>query len=156
MLSVSLLSLDSSNDTLGKSDNLKMKNMDGFMSSTDNGFDFRFLDEKPRPIQPIDTRRSLDEKSFNDILGPRITRPSLQTVTSQSDLEGMVTPSSRSASNTPRGSCLNTPRHMFEPHPMTQDAWEALRRSLVYYKGSPVGTIAALDPNEESLNYNQV
>jgi hypothetical protein len=176
MLSVRSLTLDGPSD-LGKPDNLRSKsNENGIYSNadhlkgkeTDNGyhsslnpegsFDFSKLLDAPRPpIQLIDTRRSLDEKSFHEILGFEIKsqRPSsLQTVVSQSDLEGMD-PSTRSVAGTPRGgSSLNTPR--FPIHPMTRDAWEALNRSLVYYKGNPVGTIAALDPNEESLNYNQV
>jgi hypothetical protein len=55
-------------------------------------------------------------------------------------------------------STAGTPRDhpSFEPHPMIADAWEALRRSLVYFRTKPVGTIAAMDPTEESLNYNQV
>jgi hypothetical protein len=46
---------------------------------------------------------------------------------------------------------LRTPRH-----PIVIDAWELLRRSLVYFRGRPVGTIAASDPTKDSLNYNQV
>ncbi|GLJ41098.1 hypothetical protein SUGI_0851280 [Cryptomeria japonica] len=41
-------------------------------------------------------------------------------------------------------------------NPTIEDAWENLRRSLVYFHGRPVGCIAALDSNEEALNYNQV
>lgn len=40
--------------------------------------------------------------------------------------------------------------------PMMDEAWEALRRSNVYYKSRPVGTLAAMDPNADALNYNQV
>jgi hypothetical protein len=37
------------------------------------------------------------------------------------------------------------------------DAWESLRKSQVYYKGEPVGTVAAVDHQaEEVLNYDQV
>lgn len=37
------------------------------------------------------------------------------------------------------------------------EAWERLRESVVYYCGSPVGTIAAKDPTSSSvLNYDQV
>ncbi|KAK1326568.1 Alkaline/neutral invertase CINV2 [Acorus calamus] len=36
-----------------------------------------------------------------------------------------------------------------------REAWDALRQSLVYFRGLPVGTIAALDHSEEALNYNQ-
>ena len=44
----------------------------------------------------------------------------------------------------------------FEPHPMFAEAWEGLRRSLVFFRGKPVGTIAALDNSDEELNYDQV
>uniref|UniRef100_A0ACD5TZ43 Uncharacterized protein n=1 Tax=Avena sativa TaxID=4498 RepID=A0ACD5TZ43_AVESA len=46
-----------------------------------------------------------------------------------------------------------------EPHPLFNEAWEALRKSVVYYRGQPVGTIAAVDhatEPEEVLNYDQV
>jgi hypothetical protein len=37
------------------------------------------------------------------------------------------------------------------------EAWELLQESMVYYCGSPVGTIAANDPNDSDLvNYDQV
>ena len=39
---------------------------------------------------------------------------------------------------------------------MVGEAWEALRRSLVHFRGNPVGTIAALDHSSEELNYDQV
>ncbi|KAJ4835992.1 hypothetical protein Tsubulata_046543, partial [Turnera subulata] len=41
--------------------------------------------------------------------------------------------------------------------PMEEEAWELLRESMVYYCGTPVGTIAANDPTCSSvLNYDQV
>ncbi|GFY90201.1 plant neutral invertase family protein [Actinidia rufa] len=39
---------------------------------------------------------------------------------------------------------------------MVDEAWERLRKSFVYVKGRPVGTLAAIDPSAEALNYNQV
>ncbi|XVF22353.1 hypothetical protein REPUB_Repub12eG0165300 [Reevesia pubescens] len=39
---------------------------------------------------------------------------------------------------------------------MMVEAWERLKKSYVYYKGKPVGTLAAMDPIAEDLNYNQV
>ena len=39
---------------------------------------------------------------------------------------------------------------------MVDEAWERLRKSFVYVKGKPVGTLAAIDPSAEALNYNQV
>ncbi|KAI6702620.1 hypothetical protein NL676_011756 [Syzygium grande] len=40
--------------------------------------------------------------------------------------------------------------------PVTEEAWERLNKSYVFYKGKPVGTLAAMDPNADALNYNQV
>jgi hypothetical protein len=43
-----------------------------------------------------------------------------------------------------------------EPHPMISDGWDALQRYLVFFHRKLVGTIAAMDPTEDFLNYNQV
>ncbi|KAL3536690.1 hypothetical protein ACH5RR_000056 [Cinchona calisaya] len=39
---------------------------------------------------------------------------------------------------------------------MMEEAWERLKKSFVYYKDKPVGTLAALDTSADALNYNQV
>ncbi|CAN8289960.1 unnamed protein product [Cochlearia groenlandica] len=63
--------------------------------------------------------------------------------------------------NSPRGrSVLDTPlsygRDPFEAHPMMVEAWEALRRSMVFFRGLPIGTLAAVDnTTDEVLNYDQ-
>lgn len=36
-----------------------------------------------------------------------------------------------------------------------EQAWEALERSIIYYRNRPVGTIAACDPDIAALNYDQ-
>lgn len=53
---------------------------------------------------------------------------------------------------------LGSPRSnsCFNTHPMFGEAWNALRRSLVYFRGQAVGTVAARDHSSEELNYNQV
>ncbi|KAK9129522.1 hypothetical protein Sjap_010009 [Stephania japonica] len=56
----------------------------------------------------------------------------------------------RSGFNTPTSSNVSV-----EPHPMITEAWENLRRTMVHFRGQPVGTIAALDHSVESLNYDQ-
>lgn len=122
-------------------------------SSGDNGsVDFgKLMDLRPRQIE---THHSLDERSLNDIISSGLSSPrpprQLETVKSSECLEALLSPSIRSSAGTPRE------HHAFEPHPMIADAWEALRRSMVYFRSKPVGTIAALDPTEDSLNYNQV
>ncbi|KAK3435003.1 hypothetical protein EUGRSUZ_D02386 [Eucalyptus grandis] len=40
--------------------------------------------------------------------------------------------------------------------PVMEEAWERLNKSYIFYKGKPVGTLAAMDPNADMLNYNQV
>ncbi|XP_024523368.1 probable alkaline/neutral invertase B isoform X2 [Selaginella moellendorffii] len=78
----------------------------------------------------------------------------LETVKSSECLEAlMLSPSVRS---TVSGGLFSPRIHSFEPHPMIGEAWEHLRRSIVYFRGNPVGTIAANDSVEEVLNYNQV
>ncbi|CAM8972208.1 unnamed protein product [Rhodiola kirilowii] len=59
-------------------------------------------------------------------------------------------PSRRSGSTTPMENGI------YEPHPMVSEAWNALKRSLVLFRGQPVGTIAALDHSSDELNYDQV
>lgn len=39
---------------------------------------------------------------------------------------------------------------------MVDEAWKRLKKSYVYFKGKPVGTLAAMDPTAETLNYNKV
>ncbi|OMO75400.1 Six-hairpin glycosidase-like protein [Corchorus olitorius] len=68
-------------------------------------------------------------------------------------------PSNECLSPHGRRSGFNTPRShtCFETHAMVAEAWENLRRSIVYYRTQPVGTIAAIDHSvEEELNYDQV
>jgi hypothetical protein len=43
------------------------------------------------------------------------------------------------------------------PHPLMNEAWEALRKFVLYFHGQPVGTIVAVDHSSEKvLNYDQV
>ncbi|CAK9178420.1 unnamed protein product [Ilex paraguariensis] len=115
----------------------------------------RLLD-RPRPLN-IERNRSFDERSFGEM--SMSLSPPRHLIYRNSDnmsrvfdqvLEGVYSPGRRSASNTPRSS------NCFEVHPMVAEAWEALRRSMVYFRGKPVGTIAALDHSGEELNYDQV
>lgn len=62
------------------------------------------------------------------------------------------TPMIRSNVTTPRSATGN---HL-AVNPMAMEAWENLRKALVYFRGDAVGTIAALDSDDEALNYNQV
>ncbi|GAA0160078.1 hypothetical protein LIER_16715 [Lithospermum erythrorhizon] len=101
--------------------------------------DLSRLDERPLPIR-IERRRSFDERSVGDMSA---------TLSPPRHLESMDS-AGRSLTGTPRSSsCV-------EPHPLVAEAWESLRRSIVYFRGQPVGTIAALDHSTEELNYDQV
>ncbi|KAK1369421.1 Alkaline/neutral invertase [Heracleum sosnowskyi] len=43
-----------------------------------------------------------------------------------------------------------------ETSPMMSEAWEALKRAKLHFRGEAVGTLAAMDSSEEKLNYDQV
>ncbi|CAJ1976807.1 unnamed protein product [Sphenostylis stenocarpa] len=106
-------------------------------------FDLSRLLDKPR--LNIERQRSFDERSLSELsIGlPRAGLDNYET----------YSPGGRSGFNTPASSTRNS----FEPHPMVADAWESLRKSLVYFRSQPVGTIAAVDhQSEEVLNYDQV
>ncbi|MFB2839705.1 glycoside hydrolase 100 family protein [Floridanema evergladense] len=38
---------------------------------------------------------------------------------------------------------------------LVEEAWIALEKSIIYYQGRPIGTIAACDPDIAALNYDQ-
>ena len=38
---------------------------------------------------------------------------------------------------------------------LEEQAWSALEKSIIYFRGQPIGTIAALDPEIAALNYDQ-
>ncbi|KAI4321192.1 hypothetical protein MLD38_034604 [Melastoma candidum] len=103
----------------------------------------RLLD---RPRLNIERQRSFDERSLSE-LSIGFTRAHLD------NLESTYSPGRRSGFDTPASSTRNS----FEPHPMVAEAWDALRRSLVYFRGQPLGTLAAVDhAAEEVLNYDQI
>ncbi|XP_074269196.1 putative alkaline/neutral invertase D [Silene latifolia] len=107
-------------------------------------FDLSKLLDKPR--LNIERQRSFDERSLSE-LSIGLTKGSVD------NFENMYSPGARSGFDTPASSTRNS----FEPHPMVAEAWEALRRSMVHFRGQPVGTIAAYDhASEEVLNYDQV
>ncbi|WOL12716.1 hypothetical protein Cni_G21483 [Canna indica] len=104
----------------------------------------RLLD---RPRLRIERKSSFDERSFSDHLVPGI----LQAVDSHDSM--MTLGGIKSALDSPASWAQNS----FEPHPMVAEAWDALQRSIVLFRGQPVGTIAAYDhASEEVLNYDQV
>ena len=115
-------------------------------------YDFSRLPDRPRNLN-MERQRSFDERSLIDMpLG--VLSPPTSKVESgfriMDHFDSMFSPGRRSG--------LTTPRSLFgfEQHPMVAEAWDALRRTLVFFRGQPVGTIAALDSSEEKLNYDQV
>ncbi|KAF0911582.1 hypothetical protein E2562_011205 [Oryza meyeriana var. granulata] len=41
-------------------------------------------------------------------------------------------------------------------HTVADAAWEALKKSIVHFRGQPIGTVAAIDKSQGALNYDQV
>ena len=65
------------------------------------------------------------------------------------EMEGSI---SNGAVETARNTCAKVRVDSIE-----DEAWDLLRESMVYYCGSPIGTIAAKDPTSSNvLNYDQV
>lgn len=112
------------------------------------GFDFSRLPDGPRNLN-IERQSSWDERSLTSPLPPSI--PDF-IYRSAEHFDSAFSPKRSGYSG------YTSPMSPFgyETHPMFADAWENLRRSLVYFRGQPVGTIAALDNSDEKLNYDQV
>jgi len=115
-------------------------------------FDFSKALDRPRSLY-IERQRSCDERSLSELSVGFSPRHLISKIDISSRLAEHVdhihSPLSKSGINTPRSA-------PWESHSLTSEAWEALRRSLVYFRGRPVGTIAALDNSDEQLNYDQV
>uniref|UniRef100_A0A1D1Z228 Alkaline/neutral invertase n=1 Tax=Anthurium amnicola TaxID=1678845 RepID=A0A1D1Z228_9ARAE len=119
----------------------------GSHSSIAEADDFELLRLLDKPKLNIERQRSFDERSLSEMSVSNIRGPDA--------FDSVYSPgaAARSGFDSPTSSAW----HSFEPHPMVADAWEALRRSLVYFRDQPVGTLAAYDhAAEEVLNYDQV
>lgn len=101
-------------------------------------YDLLKLLDRARPIN-VERNECYDERAFNEFSSRILDH-----------LDNVSTPGRRSGFNTPRSNTY------IESHPMIADAWDALKRSMVYFREQPVGTIAALDHSVEELNYDQV
>ncbi|KAF3330952.1 alkaline/neutral invertase CINV2 [Carex littledalei] len=106
--------------------------------------DFYFSHLSRTPRLNIERKISLDDCSISG---------NLRQVDSHESMSPMGGLGHRAGFDTPRSISDN----LFEPHPTVVAAWESLRKSMVYFRGQPVGTVAACDTaTEEALNYDQV
>ncbi|CAN0899377.1 Probable alkaline/neutral invertase B, partial [Linum grandiflorum] len=134
---------------------------DGLGSVTEvEELDFAKLLDKPPRLLNIERQRSCDERSLSELSSSMAASPRFAALRLDGNSSRVLDHSdSVHSPGTGRRSGFNTPRSLvagFETHPYVAEAWDALRRSLVYFRGQPVGTIAALDNTEENLNYDQV
>ncbi|CAH9109212.1 unnamed protein product [Cuscuta europaea] len=125
----------------GKECGLKSVNSQCSISEVDD-YDLSKLLDRPR--LNIERKRSFDERSLSEL--------SIALARGLDNYEPAYSPG-RSVLDTPN----SWSRNSFEPHPIVAEAWDSLRRSIVHFRGQPVGTIAAVDhASEEVLNYDQV
>lgn len=128
-----------------------IRNVDSFSSVAElEDIDFSRL---PRPRHLNVERQGSLERSLTDTqlgFSPHPPSRAENFFRALDHFDGVFSPSKRSG--------FTTPRSPFGPgpNPMIAEAWEALRRTLVHFRGQPVGTIAALDNSDEKLNYDQV
>ncbi|KAL0422837.1 UNVERIFIED_CONTAM: putative alkaline/neutral invertase B [Sesamum latifolium] len=142
--------------TVDVQQNGSVKNVDSSSVHELDEYDFSRLPHRPRNLN-LERQRSFDERSLTDLpLGFSPYPPSRADnfYRAFDVLDSFFSPGRRSGLSTPKSLFGYGPNN--EPHPMVAEAWENLRRSLVYFRGQPVGTIAALDNSEENLNYDQV
>lgn len=96
-----------------------------------------------RPRFKIERRLSFEERSLSDLSITGNLRP-VDSYGSMHSFGAVPTPTSPDWSP-------------FELPPMVDEAWDALRKSVVFFRGQPVGTVAAVDhASGEVLNYDQV
>lgn len=131
-----------------------VKSVDTSCSVSENDeYDFSRFPDRPRNLNvDRERQRSFDERSLVDL--PSFSPP----VSSRADNISRIDHFDSLPFSPALRSGFDTPRSQFghEGSPMMTEAWDALRRTLVYFRGKPVGTIAALDSSEEKLNYDQV
>ncbi|CAE5963837.1 unnamed protein product [Arabidopsis arenosa] len=116
--------------------------------------------EKKEGIRAVNSVCSISELTDEDLLSRLLDRPRLKLERKKS-YEEMSLSLYDSAHSLDGRSGWDTPvfsmKYSSDLNPMVTEAWEALCRSQVYFRGKPVGTIAAYDhASEEVLNYDQV
>lgn len=89
------------------------------------------------------------------MVGPLLMKPSPSVANMDQMSDPIVSPRSVLAPQGGHGgaSCSDFPTATMS---MMEEAWERLKKSFVFFKGRPVGSVAAVDPSAEALNYNQV
>ncbi|XP_008801295.1 probable alkaline/neutral invertase F [Phoenix dactylifera] len=122
-------------------------------------------DSDPRPLDfsrfdyevtslNVERRMSQEARNLSELSSasgsPRHPSVILEDLRTDDCQDNLCSTGGRSGATSPRASSGG------ESHSIATEGWEALNRSLVYFQGQPVGTIAALDHTEEALNYNQV
>nr|XP_019705482.1 probable alkaline/neutral invertase F [Elaeis guineensis] len=113
--------------------------------------DFSTFEARPISAFHIERRMSYDQRTSSEpSAAPGPSRHPFSNLPSIAEDQEYSSASGSSCASTPRASDGG------ETHSVLAEGWEALKRSLVYFRGKPVGTIAALDHTEEALNYNQV
>lgn len=130
--------------------NGNLKSLDTLCPVAEIGeIDFSKVLDKPRTLN-IERQRSCDERSMSELsigFSPRqlFAKPDMFSRFG----DHLDSPMQKSGLNTPRSLILDS-------NSILPEAWEALRRSLVHFRGEPVGTIAAMEDSDEKLNYDQV
>ncbi|CAA0330325.1 Glycosyl hydrolase family 100 protein [Arabidopsis thaliana x Arabidopsis arenosa] len=116
--------------------------------------------KKKEGIRAVNSMCSISKLTDEDLLSRLLDRPRLK-LERKISYEEMSLSLYDSAHSLDGKSGWDTPvfsmKDSMDRNPMVTEAWEALCQSQVYFRGKPVGTIAAYDhASEEVLNYDQV
>ncbi|WOG84740.1 hypothetical protein DCAR_0103924 [Daucus carota subsp. sativus] len=118
-------------------------------------FDFSKFPQQPRLLKKegdrLGSRLSLDKISFSDL------KCFSYQMSSETDSTSKLPHSDALPSSTVKSdSDTTSSAEGHETSPMISEAWEALKRAKLHFRGKAIGTIAAMDSSEEKLNYDQV
>lgn len=112
-------------------------------------FDFSKLPERPRKVNTEGDMLRAQSLSETQFAGLRCLSPQMSSTTDNSNGLPLL-PVNMSDLDTTSSAVGH------ETSPMMSEAWEALKRAKLHFRGEAVGTVAAMDNSEEKLNYDQV
>ncbi|KAK6121433.1 hypothetical protein DH2020_044822 [Rehmannia glutinosa] len=123
--------------TVDVSQNGCIKNVDSSSSVHElDEYDFSRLPHRPRNLN-LERQRSFDERSLTDLplgLSPHPPSRADNFFRAFDHLDSAFSPGRRSGYNTPTSQFGYGQN--YEPHPMIAEAWDNIRRSLVYFRES--------------------
>uniref|UniRef100_A0A7N1A1J6 Alkaline/neutral invertase n=1 Tax=Kalanchoe fedtschenkoi TaxID=63787 RepID=A0A7N1A1J6_KALFE len=107
-------------------------------------------------INKLEVDRATEQALQEEDAGGDFRPPILKPWTSVAGVLGTYDSSNNSAGPRTNNNHLHQASVENAADRIKKEAWEKLEKAIVYFNDKPVGTLAALDPSADALNYNQV